>query len=43
MKTFNILVPKQNDVVILSSDEWFVFDLGTWRFMNAQEQMEASK
>jgi hypothetical protein len=39
----NQLIPNQGDYVILTSDDWRIFDNDQWRAMTVEEQMEASK
>lgn len=37
------LKPSQGNYIQLSSDDWRVFDSGSWREMTIEEQIEASK
>lgn len=39
---FNVLSPSQGDVVIIKSDEWYVYEGEMWREMTVEEQIEAS-
>ena len=34
---------KEGDYIILMSDDWRIFENGTWRPMTVEEQLEASK
>lgn len=35
--------PKEFDFVILSSDDWRIFENGVWRSMTVEEQLKASR
>lgn len=41
-REFNQISPRQSDFVILASDDWRVYDNGSWREMNCEEQIRAS-
>ena len=40
---YNILEPKEGDIVQLTSYTWYVFINLSWRLMKVEEQIEASK
>lgn len=42
-KPFNKIQPKERQFIILTSDDWRIFENGVWREMTAEEQIESSK
>lgn len=39
---FKAIVPQPGDYIVVSSDNWLVFDGDGWREMTFREQIEAS-
>lgn len=36
------ITPKDGEFIILASDDWRIFEYGSWRQMTEEEQLEAS-
>jgi hypothetical protein len=36
------IVPKEGSYIVLASDDWRIFENGSWRPMTTEEQLEAS-